>query len=555
MKKRNKGSNRAKRRAYAEAMANSRILRNLPPHRKSKKENMKKRTPTYKQMAFETAVRNPERYKGILTAIEPFIGEELNDNILLKVVSSLYLNGIVSSTDVEINEDSTIESISGEVIIVNSTRRADGGFPSGYQSRFWTYMRTLSELGFVYAQYNKPLLFSEIATMLISDKLDEQEAFSIQAMKYNRRSPYRNVSNDFNFFRFILEMLQEKGRLSYEQFIISTFSRKGNIPEFMKTIKEHTLASSEDVLEYVREEYNTNLKSQTILRDYPDVVLRLLIISGFISVQFRGNVMIFRNVANDGYINELLKISVSITEEEKADAYLYFQKLESYNKVFLNVISAYRDSLIQKDGFEYAKKASEIIEMYNLDENKLFESIRHIGSSHNVIPSFKYIAEPLKLEFYLSLILALKYGDEYAIRPNYKADYIGLPISHAPGNKGDIEVYSNNLYWLIEVTLIRNKTQQLNNETTSVIRHFKEDNNLNKYNTKYLSFVAPYVHEDTSEFYKYCIVMHKTKEQKFYLKPYQIAEFVEITSSKNNFSDMQNYTDSVLVEFRRNIES
>jgi hypothetical protein len=161
-------------------------------------------------MAFETAVRNPERYKGILTAIEPFEGEELNDNILLKVVSSLYLNGIVSSPEVEINEDSTIESISEEIIQVNSTRRADGGFPSGYQSRFWTYMRTLSELGFVYAQYNQPLLFSEIAMMLVRDKLDEQEAFSIQAMKYNRRSPYRNVSNDFNFFRFMLEVLQEK---------------------------------------------------------------------------------------------------------------------------------------------------------------------------------------------------------------------------------------------------------------------------------------------------------------------------------------------------------
>jgi hypothetical protein len=130
-----------------------------------------------------------------------------------------------------------------------------------------------------------------------------------------------------------------------------------------------------------------------------------------------------------------------------------------------------------------------------------------------------------------------------------------LPISHAPGNKGDIEVYSNNLYWLIEVTLIRNKTQQLNSETTSVIRHFKEDNNLNKYDSKYLSFVAPFVHEDTSVFYKYCIVMYKTKEQKFYLKPYQITGFIEVTSSKINFSDMQDYTDSVLAEFRRNMGS
>lgn len=87
-----------------------------------------KRVATYKQMAFETAVRNPERYKGILTAISPYINEVLNDETLLMVVSSLYLNGIVSSEGVQIDENSTIESISDAVIAVNSTRRADGRF-------------------------------------------------------------------------------------------------------------------------------------------------------------------------------------------------------------------------------------------------------------------------------------------------------------------------------------------------------------------------------------------------------------------------------------------
>ena len=62
----------------------------------------------------------------------------------------------------------------------------------------------------------------------------------------------------------------------------------------------------------------------------------------------------------------------------------------------------------------------------------------------NIIPEFKYIAEPLKLEFYLSLILALKYGKKFAIRPNYKADYIGLQFLTHKGNTGDIEVYSRN---------------------------------------------------------------------------------------------------------------
>jgi hypothetical protein len=513
----------------------------------------RKVTPTYKQMAFETAVRNPERYKGILTAISPYINKTLNDETLLQVVSSMYLSGIVSSEGVEIDENSTIENIAEAVIFVNRTRKADGGFPEGYQSRFWTYVRTLSEMGFVLAQYEQPLQFSQVALKLISNEIDEQEAFSIQAMKYNRRSPYRNVLNDFNYFKFILEVLKQRERISYEQFVVSTFSNNGNVKEFLKIIDENTFGEPSEVETFLRTEYGTNLKAQTILRDYPDVVLRLLIITGFVSIQFRGKVFIYRNIANDDYINDLLSVKIELTTEEKENPSLHFAKLETHNKQLLDIVYKFREEVIEQDGFEYVQKVSEIIKLYELNEEKIVESIGYIGTSKNIVPAFKYIAEPLKLEFYLSLILALKHGNEFAIRPNYKADYVGLPISHAPGNTGDIEVYSKKLYWLIEVTLIRNKTQQLNSETTSVVRHFLEDNKLNKYLTKYLSFVAPVIHQDTKEFYDYSVVRHKIKEQNFYLKPYTIPEFIDTTLTNQNFADMETYTNKVIDDFRNNL--
>jgi hypothetical protein len=515
--------------------------------------NRRRVTPAYKQMAFETAVRNPERYKGILTAIYPFINQTLNDETLLQVVSSLYLNDLVSSEGVEIRDNSTIESISNSVIVVNRTRKADGGFPAGYQSRFWTYMRTLSEMGFVYAQYNDTLLFSEIALKLINNEIDEQEAFSIQAMKYNRKSPYRNILNDFNYFKFILEILRIKERISYEQFIVSTFSNDGNVGEFIETIDSNAFGDYQQVEEFLRENYGTNLKSQTILRDYPDVVLRLLVITGFVSIQVRGRVFIYRNIANDNYINDLLNLSIELSDEEKEDPELNFNKLESFNNSLLSIVYNHRTGIPETDGFEYTKQVSEIIELYELNEEIIVEGLNSIGSTRNTIPAFKYIAEPLKLEFYISLILAMKYGKEYAIRPNYKADFIGLPISHAPGNTGDIEVYSKELYWLIEVTLIRNKTQMLNSETTSVIRHFLGENKLSEYNQKYLSFVAPVIHQDTQYFYNYSIVMNQIKEKNFALKPYIIADFVSTTLANGNFEDMQNYTNQVIEDFRNKI--
>ena len=42
-----------------------------------------RRKPTHKQMAFETAVRNPERYIEILSAVSEFEGTVLNDKNLL----------------------------------------------------------------------------------------------------------------------------------------------------------------------------------------------------------------------------------------------------------------------------------------------------------------------------------------------------------------------------------------------------------------------------------------------------------------------------------------
>lgn len=402
---------------------------------------------------------------------------------------------------------------------------------------------------FVLAQYQQPLQFSEIAKKLIDNEIDEQEAFSIQAMKYNRRSPYRNVSNDFNYFKFILEVLKQRERISYEQFIISTFSNDGNVKDFLKIINKNSFGELSEVETFLRAKYGANLKTQTILRDYPDVVLRLLVITGFVSIQFRGKVFIYRNIANDDYINDLLSVNVELTDKEKEIPSSYFTKLETYNNQLLKIVGEHREKVVEKDGVEYVQKVSEIIKMYELDEEKIVESIGYIGTSKNIIPAFKYIAEPLKLEFYLSLILALKYGKKFAIRPNYKADYIGLPISHAPGNTGDIEVYSKKLYWLIEVTLIRNKTQQLNSETMSVIRHFLEDNKINNY----LSFIAPIIHQDTKEFYDYSIVRHKIKDQSFNLKPYSIPEFIDITLTSNNFKDMENYTVQVIEKFRNNL--
>ncbi len=515
-----------------------------------------KRKPTYKQMAFETAVRNPERYLEIFTALKEFDGTILNDENLLKIVSHLYLNKIVTSDDVVVDETTTIDDIKDHVAKVNKSRRADGGFPSGYASRFWTYMRTPSELGFVYARYNKTFKFSTIAKKLIEGKIDEQEAFSIQAIKYNRKNPYRNVTNDFNFFSFILKVLiklKEKGKsLSYEQFIVAMFSEKGDVNDFINIINNNNFKDFSSAFDFVKKNYNLTTNEKTATKDYPDVVRRVFIISGFVSIRYSGKKLIQINENKLKYINELLKYEFSLTEEEKTDSIKYFNKLETKNDKLLSLISKYRKEDIIK-GSEYVNKIFDIIENYKINEEIIIKSIDKIGSKKAIIEEFKEIPDPLKLEFYISILIALKYGKEFSIRPNYKADHIGKPYSHAPGNKGDIEIYSDDIYWLIEVTLIRNKTQQLNNETTSVIRHLFSNEEISNRLNKYLSFVAPFIHMDTKRFFDISIVMAKKDNYKVNLKPYSLKEFVETTLKRENFKDMENYTRNVFKEFRENL--
>lgn len=527
---------------------------------------IKKRRGEYKQMAFETAIRNPERYKGIMEKMLPFEGEVLNDEMLLEIVCSLYIEGEVSSDRILVKDNTSIDCIKELVKDVNITRNSDGGFPKGYQSRFWTYMRTLSELGFVYARYNKEFKISALAKMLLNNEIDEQEAFSIQAVKYNRKSPYRRVLNNFNYFEFILKVLlklnDESKALSYEQFVVSLFSTDGDAEKFIALINGISLPDNDAVYVFVSNHYpkTANKKGeisphnhQTILRDYPDVVLRLLRITGFINIVYNGKTLIKINSDKLVYIQQLLQIKYYMSEEEKSDEMKFYNKMNYNLDAYLKVALSFR-SLDKIDGCSYANKLDEVVRMYSIDEEKISKYILHLNDKQ-LAPEFKYISDPLKLEFYISILIFIKYGKKYAIRPNYKIDSLGMPISHAPGNIGDIEVYNSTIYWLVEVTLIRNKTQQMNNETTSVVRHLCNSDEFMKHKENYLSLVAPIIHEDTKRFLDFSIIDSRKEELDVYIKPYNLSEFIEITKERKNCEDMKMYCELKVEEFKSKLFS
>ena len=503
-----------------------------------------RRESEFKQLAFETAIRNPERYKDILTFMKKFNNVVLNDENLLTIVTEMYKEGIVTSSGFNLSDYTNDEQKKNAVKNINSTRRADGGFPQGYQSRFWTYMRTPSEFGFVYARYNEKFVLGETALKLIDNVIDPQEAFSLQAIKYNRRSPYKNVSNDFNYFKFIINVLKklkaQGKKLSYNQFVVSLFSKNGNVDEFLDIISNNRFPDKQRTFEYLQANYDRVNKIGTVMQDYPDVVLRMLRITGLVNLDYKGILLIELNSENEEYINKLFRLDYTLSTEEKNDAKKYFDRIEKITEEELSIIvSNRRETEVITN---YNNTLLNIINEYKLSDKNIIDNLESLCNNTRTDERFKYIPDPLKLEFFVSLFMYLIYGNKYNIKPNYKIDANGIPISHAPGNIGDIEITGDDIYWLLEVTLIKNKTQQLNNETVNLFRHLNTDIK----GSKYLSLIAPHIHEDTETIYKSTIITLMVEGiTRLYAKPYNVSEFISISKKKQNLDDMENYTNDL----------
>lgn len=90
---------------------------------------------------------------------------------------------------------------------------------------------------------------------------------------------------------------------------------------------------------------------------------------------------------------------------------------------------------------------------------------------------------------------------------------------------------------MIEATLIRSKTQQVNNETVNLFRHLNEFNE----GDSYLTLIAPYIHDDTKLIFKVAslITMLKSEKRKLYSDCQSIVDFIGYAKSGKYFPIMK----------------
>ena len=454
-------------------------------------------------MALEVAVRNPERYENILRTFSKFEGKVLDDDGILDLYTQLYLDGVVKTDD--LSEEFLNPKYLRKWIAETRTHNNEWGFPTGYQAAFTRYLKTLSEFGFIYSQYNQKLRLSPIAKALVDCKITLSEAFAVQSTRFWRKSPYRRVLNDFNFFKFIIDAIIERDkqghRLSYNQLMVGLFSDDGNVSDYLKLLNDNKIGADKD-LAYnlvcklysgVDSDHAKASKMESAFRDYGNTVFRVLQLTGFITVEYNGMLMLSPNKNRMPFYHALNKIGIKISETAKESEEEYFELLGRFDSEMESLVYSFREQEDHSTA-DYNKKIPNIIKSYGLNKDNIEQALVKVSSGEKYSKdNFWFIQDPVKFEFLLTLFVYSYYGDKFVYKPNYICDEAGIPYSHAPGNIGDIEIYNRDKYWLIEATLIRAKTQQINNETVNLFRHIDE----NKDGDKYLTLVAPYIHDDT----------------------------------------------------------
>ncbi len=514
-------------------------------------------------MALEVAVRNPERYEDILKSFAKHEGIVLDDKGILEVYSQLYMDDVIT-TD-KLKDKILTKDLLYSWIEDNCSHNNEWGYPTGYQAAFTRYLKTLSEFGFIYAQYNQVLKLSPVAKALVNGRITLSEAFAVQSMRFWRMSPYRRVLNDFNFFEFIMDViieLKSRGhRLSINQFNVALFSDDGNVEDFLALIKNNKIGNdSAKAYELVEKKYGDAnqdhakvAQQSSAFRDYGNTVFRVLQLTGFVTVEYDGIIMISPNEQRIGLYRALKAMNFRLTPDAKENERAYFKQLGSFSPRLEKLLLSYRN--VEEVSTEnYNKKISDIIKSYKLDQTSIEQALMKLSAGDTKGKDcFWFIQTPVKYEFLLTLYAYTCFGDTFEYKPNYICDEAGIPYSHAPGNIGDIEIYDKDRYWLIEATLIRSKHQQVNNETVNLFRHIDTSRKENKY----LTLVAPYIHDDTKLIFSVAsvITMIQADNISLYSDSQTTMEFVDRAKSGKYFAAMRSENREFVLKLREKLNS
>ena len=527
----------------------------------------------YKVFSFSTTIRNPQRNSVFLECLNKFNGLIFDSKNSRLYFEELVKNGIYKLSNIPskineklINDDILSDLEFEELLKLNPQISSE----EKINFRIRTQLKALESQGFLIfsGDKNKPIItMTNLAFELMSRKSYITDIYSKIMIGLHSHNPARkstlNKARVFLNAIFVIDSLKKeweklgneaKGILKYEfkSFVLGMkdCDYKKCVQDILEYRKNYGLKENEKYIsDYLFNKLGLKKIKYDSLNDYADEVFRKFEMTGLLIA--RGK---FKHIYYD-FSNFNSKKIESLLNAYKNYDFKEFSNIEEYINFLDNIKLPWLDNNeVRKEVIKQKAKSLDIVlkdsdfenlnileeslnqKFYNKalqsailqsDIKELLEELRILASLSNAKSKYD-MPEPLRLEYLLALILGKKYGIA-KLYSNLIYNENGIPLSYAPAGKIDLE-YND---FLFEATMIKNRNQQLNSETTSIARHMKESQDKRR---EYLRtiLIAPYIHWDVALFFKFC-----AKEFESKIAPITIAKFIELIEKSPNFSDFQ----------------
>ncbi len=491
----------------------------------------------YKIFSINTTIRNPQRNSEFLENFMKFDGQIMDSGNLFLYLTELVSKGIYKFQNmperIKQKLDNQEELNSQEVkLLISLNPQAPG-----WNGRVMTQLRSLKDQGFLRFD-GKVMTITQLGHELLANKQDVSFVYTraMLGMHYlnpcrttalNKAVPFLNtlfVINEVN--KLWAELGNEpKGILKHEfgAFVLSMkdCDYKKVAKDIIEYRKKYRFEPNEAFLKkYLKDNDILPLKTQSLIRDYPDEVFRKFEMTGLIVQHGKFNYTYYNfSQYNIEKAKALLELYKNYSFKEFANANEYYEYLSSIklpwednDKIRRKVVEAKAVALKMApdasltleeqesylDRVFYTKALEKAIA--NTDLAQVYKELRILGGKLKDKSVYDSIPEPLRLEYLLALAIGKKYGVKGLVS-NIIYNEDGYPLHCAPSGKCDIKYIHQDGAYIIEPTMQRGRNQQLNSETTNIARHVEAEKREADLDYRVM-MVAPCVHADVVRYYR-----------------------------------------------------
>ncbi|OCR91423.1 restriction endonuclease [Campylobacter fetus subsp. testudinum] len=492
-----------------------------------------------KILSFSTTMRNPARMGYFLVALMEFENQTLTHEIIMQIVKRVLDFRLYKPTSLKNKQELNVKFSDKnykfnnteleKIIKISPQNHKERGFDKGWESRFDTWYKLMSEFGFCYYAKDKPLLISDTGKMLIKscydldakifkESVDEgllSSVFLNALSRYEVGNPYKKNLNHNTPFRLLLHLLNKLHQnqqtcLSIKEIPILLCWHDNNVDalyEFITALRDKIYElnrvkfsySDEFIykkcLKLLQSDNQKRFKMSQITGEAVDEYVRKMRITGLISLRGAGR-FIDINRLEAQKVKHILSLNSSFKgnylDDSDKNRLTFYQYMSQIDSILITQSKKVSDKGIK------LIKLREFANSYTINQiqNELKIVCSKSSSNDELL---KYIDKPLRFEFLAAIYLCQNFNN-LQVLPNYKCDDEGVPTFTASGGVADILAYDKETESYVEVSLIRDRTQTTN-EIMPIARHLRE--NINKSNNnkaKFSLFVAPIIHDDVKRY-------------------------------------------------------